>query len=194
MNSIHFLNVEYLFLWIYETAKAFDFIAIINWITENILVPLRPFAAIITLFMIVWFTYAIIRFFQIEEEEKKKFSVQKPKEDEASKEAQSDLAAKWVEVEKNINSANPSDWRVAIVDADIMLGTILTRQGYGGAAIGDQLKAVDKEDMLTLQDAWDAHKTRNDIAHGGTDFQLNERQAKATIALYKKVFQEFYHI
>ena len=75
-----------------------------------------------------------------------------------------------------------------------MLGMILTRQGYEGATIGDQLKAVDPSDMLTLQHAWDAHKVRNNIAHGGTDFQLNEREAKMTIELYKKVFEEFYKI
>jgi hypothetical protein len=191
---VHFLNVEYIFLWIYETAKSFDPAAIINWIVEYILTPLRPFALVITLLMIMWMVYSIIRFHEIEEAEIKKFGFQKPKEDGPSAEAQSDLSQKWTEVEKNINSNNPSDWRVAIVDADIMLGTILTRQGYGGDTIGDQLKAVNKEDMLTLQDAWAAHKVRNDIAHGGTAFQMNEREAKATIAFYRKVFDEFYHI
>ncbi len=194
MDSVHFLNLEYIFLWIYETAKTFDAAAIINWFVANVLTPLRPAAAIITLFMIIWIVYSLIRFHEVEEAEIKRFGFQKPKEEVGSLEAQSDLAEKWGEVEKNINSTNPSDWRVAIVDADIMLGMILTRQGYEGSTIGDQLKAVNKDDMLTLQDAWEAHKVRNDIAHGGTDFQLNDRQAKATVALYKKVFQEFYHI
>ncbi len=201
MDSVNFLNLKYILLWISETAKAFDAAAIINdaaviinWFVANILTPIRPAAAIITLLMIVWLFYSLIRFHQVEEAEIKWFGFQKPKEEIGSLGAQSDLAEKWGEVEKNINSTNPSDWRVAIVDADIMLGTILTRQGYEGATIGDQLKAVDKEDMLTLEDAWDAHKVRNDIAHGGSDFQLNDRQAKAVIALYKKVFSEFYHI
>jgi len=190
---VNFLNLDYIFLWIYDTAKSFNVVAIINWVIAYILDPIRPFAALVTIFMVVWLTYSIIRFHQIEEEEKRKFAIQKKELDVDVKE-QSDLSAKWIDVEKNINSTNPSDWRVAIVDADIMLGTILSRQGYQGATIGDQLKAVDKADMLTLQDAWNAHLVRNNIAHGGTDFQLNEREAKATIALYKKVFQEFYHI
>lgn len=194
MDNVHFLNLEYIFLWIYETAKSFDAAAIINWFVANILTPIRPAAAIITLFMIIWLVYALIRFHEVEEAEIKRFGFQKPKEEIGSLGAQSDLAEKWGEVEKNINSANPSDWRIAIVDADIMLGMILTRQGYEGSTIGDQLKAVNKDDMLTLQDAWDAHKVRNDIAHGGTSFQLNDRQAKATVALYKKVFSEFYHM
>ena len=189
---VNFLNVEYIFLWIYNFLISLDPAALINWLVENILVPIRPFAAVITLIMITWIIYSIIRFNQIEKSEMEKFKVQKEKEPEL--EAQSDLGEKWADVEKNINSANPSDWRVAIVDADIMLGMILTRQGYEGATIGDQLKAVDPSDMLTLQHAWDAHKVRNNIAHGGTDFQLNEREAKMTIELYKKVFEEFYRI
>lgn len=196
MNSVHFLNLEYIFLWIYETAKEFDPAAIINWITIYILMPIRPYAAIITLCMIAWIVYSIIRLNQIAEKERELFGIPKARGDGSAPvlEAHKDLSEKWAQVEKNINSNNPSDWRVAIVDADIMLGTILTRQGYAGDTIGDQLKAVDKSDMLTLQNAWDAHKVRNDIAHGGTDYQLNERDARATIALYKKVFQEFYYI
>ncbi len=189
---VNFLNVEYLFLWIYDVAKSFDPAAIINWITEYVLMPIRPYAAAITVLMIVWIVYSTIRIGQITEEEHELYGV--PKKDTAPSAAQTDLSEKWAEVEKNINSKNPSDWRVAIVDADIMLGTILARHGYPGETIGDQLKAVDKDDMLTLQDAWAAHAVRNNIAHGGTDFQINEREAKATIALYKKVFQEFYHI
>ncbi len=189
---VNSLNVEYLFLWIYDFVKSFDPAAIINWITEYILTPIRPYAVVITVLMIVWIVYSTIRIGQITEEEHQLYGI--PKKDTAPSPEQTDLSEKWVQVQKNINSTNPSDWRVAIVDADIMLGTILNRHGYPGDTIGDQLKAVDKEDMLTLQDAWDAHKVRNDIAHGGTDFQINEREAKATIALYKKVFQEFYHI
>lgn len=192
MDSVHFLNLEYIFLWIYETAKSFDPAAIVNWLVTYILTPIRPYAAIITLLMIVWIVYSSIHLGRIAEQEEELYGV--PKEAVPVLEAHRDLSEKWAEVEKHMSSNNPNDWRVAIVDADIMLGTILTRQGYAGDTIGDQLKAVDKSDMLTLQDAWNAHKVRNDIAHAGTEYQLNERDARATIALYKKVFQEFYYI
>ncbi len=104
-----------------------------------------------------------------------------------------DLHTKWQLVQKSISSNNSADWRVAIMEADIMLGDILSKQGYVGD-IGDQLKSVDPSDMLTLQDAWAAHRVRNRIAHDGSSFQVNEREARATIDLYKKVFEEFYHL
>ena len=75
-----------------------------------------------------------------------------------------------------------------------MLADILEKMGYQGDSIGDKLKSVDKSDFLTLDYAWDAHRIRNQIAHEGSDFQLNEREAKRVIELYKTVFSEFYHI
>ena len=53
------------------------------------------------------------------------------------------------------------------------------------------LKSVDKNNFLTLDDAWEAHKVRNDIAHSGINFQLNERETKRVLALFEKVFKEF---
>jgi hypothetical protein len=75
-----------------------------------------------------------------------------------------------------------------------MLGDILNRMGYQGDSIGEQLKGVEESDFLTLNDAWEAHKVRNQIAHQGSDYPLSERDAKRIIGLYKKVFSEFFYI
>jgi len=42
-----------------------------------------------------------------------------------------------------------------------------------------------------LEDAWDAHKVRNRIAHEGSDFLLTEHLARKTIGQFKNVFTEF---
>lgn len=98
---------------------------------------------------------------------------------------------KWEHVLKLINSDNPSDWRLAIIEADIMLDEALRAQQYHGETVGDMLKAVEPSDMLTLDAAWEAHKIRNRIAHAGTDFDLNAREAKRVITLFESVFKEF---
>jgi hypothetical protein len=99
----------------------------------------------------------------------------------------------WQEIERHINSTNPSDWRLAILEADIMLDEVLDKQGYQGDTIGDKLKGIDKSDMRSLNAAWEAHKVRNQIAHEGVSFQLNDREAKRVIGLFREVFSEFYH-
>lgn len=98
---------------------------------------------------------------------------------------------KWTKVIEHLNSTNASDWRLAIIEADIMLDELLTTLGYHGDSIGDKLKAVEPGDMKTYDAAWEAHKVRNRIAHSGSDFELNEREAKRVVALFEAVFKEY---
>lgn len=104
------------------------------------------------------------------------------------------LNEKWEQVLKLLESDSASDWKLAILEADIMLEEILDKMGYDGDTIGEKLKNVEQSDFETLDYAWEAHKIRNAVAHEGSDFLLNQREAKRTIALYKKVFEEFYYI
>lgn len=96
----------------------------------------------------------------------------------------------WLNVERLISSENESDWKQAVMEADKILEELLINLGYQGVSLGDRLLAVEKGDMLTLDEAWEAHKYRNKIAHE-KDFQVSEREALRIINLYKKVFQEY---
>jgi len=98
---------------------------------------------------------------------------------------------KWEKVLTHLNSTNPTEWRQAIIEADIMLDELLTVSGYHGDSIGEKLKSIEPSDFTTLDSAWNAHKVRNRIAHDGSDFELNEREAKATVTEFEKVFKEF---
>jgi hypothetical protein len=101
---------------------------------------------------------------------------------------------KWRNVVVHINSVNPSDWKLAILECDIMLGDMLEKMGYLQDSIGEKLKAVEPSDFINIESAWEAHKIRNTIAHEGSDFLLNEREAKRVIGLYEVVFREFHLI
>ena len=98
---------------------------------------------------------------------------------------------KWEKIIEYANSTNVSDWRLAIIEADVMLEEVLRAAGYLGESVGEMLKSVDKNEFLTIEDAWEAHKARNAIAHSGGDFQLNEHETKRVLALFEKVFKEF---
>ena len=98
--------------------------------------------------------------------------------------------ARWEEITRLANSVNESDWRRAIMDADIMLGAALEKQGYRGATVGDRLKDANPLQMTTLDIAWQAHKVRNDIAHAGEGHHLSEWDTKATIDFYRRVLEE----
>ncbi len=98
---------------------------------------------------------------------------------------------KWQVVMDNINSEDPSKWRFAILEADIILSELLDALNLPGDNIGDKLKAVEASDFETIEEAWEAHKIRNAIAHEGSEFLLSQREARRVIDLFAKVFEEF---
>ena len=95
---------------------------------------------------------------------------------------------RWAEIQSHVKSGAPNDWKLAIIEADIVLGETLKKAGYVGQSIGEQLKGAN---FKTVQDAWDAHKIRNRIAHEGADFKLTQTTAKEAIIKYERVFTEF---
>lgn len=101
---------------------------------------------------------------------------------------------KWQKVLTHINSANPSDWKLAILECDIMLSDILGKMGYTQESISEKLKSIEPSDFTNIEAAWEAHKIRNQIAHEGSDFMINEREAKRVVGLYEAVFREFEYI
>jgi hypothetical protein len=93
--------------------------------------------------------------------------------------------------QKHMTSDNPAEWRLAIIEADALLEEMVKKMGYEGTTLGEMLKNIELSDFTTLNDAWEAHKIRNQIAHQGSTFLLTKREAKRVMQLYEKVFREF---
>jgi len=98
---------------------------------------------------------------------------------------------RWTHIQTLIGSTSPSEWREAIIEADIMLDDMLTRQGYSGEGVGEKLRQVERSDFATLGDAQEAHGVRNRVAHQGSAYDLSQTLAQRTIARYEAVFREF---
>ncbi len=144
---------------------------------------------------LIMIIYVVERLKQIRNLEKEKFDM--PLEQayvQVDPEGDPALARRWATVQKHIESDNPNDWKQAIMEADIMLDDLLSNMGYRGESIGEKLKRVDAAHFQSLNEAWEAHKVRNQIAHEGSAYPLNQVDARRTVQQYKKVFEEFYFI
>lgn len=147
-------------------------------------------AIILSLLFFIGFIYAKIRLAQLVEIEQQQFR----EAETAWAQAYGGVAKendRWKDVEAHIASENPNDWRLGIIEADIMLEETLEAAGYVGTSIGEKLKTANPESFRTVQDAWDAHKIRNQIAHTGSDFVLTKRIATEALTKYERVFREF---
>ncbi len=97
---------------------------------------------------------------------------------------------KWQNVLNHINSDNPSDWRMAILEADTILDEVVDGRGYTGDTLGERMQNIPSGDIANFQRLWEAHKVRNRIAHEGTDFKLSQNEAMQTIRVYEDAFRE----
>jgi hypothetical protein len=114
--------------------------------------------------------------------------IQVPKKDKAIKNE------RWEKVKSHIESNNPAEWKVAIFEADTILEEMTIKMRLKGDTLGERLKNAEPSDFQTLQNAWAAHKIRNNIAHQGSTFELSHKDAHETIKNFETVFQEFDYI
>ena len=185
------LNLEYLILRIYQLflggsltpsdlpRYAIDLIHRLSWL-----------GVVVSALLLVPLVYLRVRLGSLEDSGWRE-------REEQELEATGRVAAKnprWDGVVALANSSHPSDWRRAILEADIMLNDLLRERGYAGESVGEQLRGASPFHFTSLDLAWQAHKTRNDVAHGGESFPLSERDARATVVLYRRVFEEFDYV
>jgi len=151
----------------------------------------------VSFLLLVGILYSSIRLFQIRREEEERLHGKHHETAEAVHEGDYQTVgekpgkSQWEVVERHAASASESDWRLAILEADILLDDILRARGFVGESLGERLKNADRSDFQTLDKAWDAHKLRNTIAHEGINFPLSERETRRIIALYAEVLREF---
>lgn len=132
--------------------------------------------------------YCALRIIQVRRHEQQKYSA--AAHTVASKDVPK-TQLRWNRVMEQVHSESEQSWRLAILEADIMLNELLDVLGYRGETMADKMKAVNRSRFQTIDLAWEAHAVRNVIAHQGSQRSLDSREARRTISLYEKVFREF---
>lgn len=184
----NFLNLEYVFTKITEFfLKVFPFLK--EFFTDGKLGAFLVFFFSLFLVLVVaWIAYSMVRIAEIERAQAKQMNeilFTKTKTDERRENP------RWVQVQEHINSQNPAEWRLAIIEADSILEEMTEKMRIPGETLGERLKNVEPSDFLTLQRAWAGHKVRNQIAHQGSGYNLTYKEARETIDHFEAVFREF---
>ena len=73
---------------------------------------------------------------------------------------------------------------MAVMEADNILNDALQYAGVHGVNLGDRLKNIKRGEMPNIEDVWEAHKLRNEIAHG-TGFSLKRDTAERALEAYE---------
>ena len=142
----------------------------------------KTVSALVTMGSFAVATYAFIMIHELVAEENKRLKLTLTWESEKTQKNK-----RWQRVEEHMASQNPSDWKVAILEADNILDEVTKRMGYSGDTLGERLRVIPKVEFPLLEEAWQAHKFRNALAHKGTDSPLPRSDAERIINIYYRV-------
>jgi hypothetical protein len=102
---------------------------------------------------------------------------------------QSDISKKqaqesWGRIEGYFYKGGESDLKVAILEADKLLNDALREAGIMGVQLGDRLKKTNAGQIPNINELWQAHKLRNQIAHE-PNFKLKRDLAERALGIYE---------
>ena len=103
------------------------------------------------------------------------------------------MSGPWGEIVQLVQSPNAADWSVAILKADSLVDTILKKMQLKGQTMGERLQWLDTSQLSALDDLWEAHRIRNQIAHS-PEKTVSQHMAKHAIRLYENVLKEWGYI
>lgn len=201
-----FINLEYIFFLVYRAVSRFFNFLFGGNINDpdagsRVFTGLKTFATILVIILITIILYCLVRLYELKQADKPKKenkktdladSVELPGSSNThfidnSTNLQNET---WNGIRAKLLSDGPSDWRLAIIEADIYLDKVLDQKGYYGDTLGDKLKQIDPEKLPSVQIAWEAHKVRNRIAHDGANFVLTMPEARRVLSYYEIVFRD----
>ncbi|HEY4494098.1 MAG TPA: hypothetical protein VJB95_01545 [Candidatus Paceibacterota bacterium] len=165
---------------------------------DGLQVPLT----LLSIFFISIILYCIIRLFEIRKKEHAHLEHEIHEYAESQREKEKLKLEKesvshnehWRQVLTYLFSEDTSSWKLAIMEADVMLDILMGQLGFKGEGLGEKLKMADQDTFRQLSRAWEVHTIRNRIAHEGLAFDLSQHEAKRVIAIYEQIFHEFGYI
>lgn len=182
----NYLNVEYVFNKIVEYAGP-----VYKFITDpHTWSVVGTVSMILSIACIAIIIFSFIRLIEIQLYDKEEIDHEIHQALLRRKEREKNANPRWHYILTLVESSNESDWRVAILEADSMLEEVLKDRGFSGTTASELLEGAKESGYLTIQDAWDAHLVRNQIAHEGSDFALSQVEARRVIRMYQNFFEE----
>lgn len=170
-----------------ETVDGFiSFTAIFDFF-QNLYSFFALFVSFLSALLAYGIIHSVIKIGQVRKEEKEETEAKIKKAQLGETNLSSD---RWTKVLALVESDNPSDWKFAVLEADVLLEEEITQLGFEGDSFAEKLKKIKREDLASVDDIWEAHRVRNLIAHKGSDFVLTKRQARSVVSLFGKALRE----
>lgn len=100
-----------------------------------------------------------------------------------------EVLEQWAAICEKIEQQNISMARLAIIDADKLIDSILKKAQIGGEHMADRLDRISAEDYPSIQAVWRAHRLRNELVHSPA-FEISIADAQRAINNYEAFLKE----
>jgi hypothetical protein len=95
----------------------------------------------------------------------------------------------WDKIFARLESGNPSEYKVAILEADALADTIMASSRWTGSNLGERIAAVHPGQIESIESLREAHAVRNRIVNEA-GFEVNREEAERVLGLYARFLEE----
>lgn len=95
----------------------------------------------------------------------------------------------WENIVKRLDAGDEANYKLAVIEADKLLDTVLKDLTIPGSTMGERLKAIPLSQLPSIDNVWKVHRLRNHLVHT-TEFIISENKAKQSIDIYKQALKE----
>jgi len=95
----------------------------------------------------------------------------------------------WNRVKARMDTGLESEYKLAIIEADNMMDSVLKRMGYGGENLGERLGNLTSATLPNIEEIKEVHQIRNNIVRDPS-YTVTLDDARKIMDAYEKGFQD----
>lgn len=95
---------------------------------------------------------------------------------------------KWESIKNRIEEGSVSSAKMAIIEADKMLGEVLEKVGYKGKDTAEKIAAVKPGQLIGIEEVSASHEVFKNIVQNHA-FEMEHEELHRVLAAYEKVFR-----
>jgi hypothetical protein len=95
----------------------------------------------------------------------------------------------WEELTQLAKQGGAPGRKLAMIEADKLVDTVLRKRGFPGETMAERLKVAEYQHPAIKQ-MWNAHRWRNQLVHEA-HFSLSERQVREALQAFEAVLRSF---
>ena len=95
----------------------------------------------------------------------------------------------WNKIKARLDTGLESEYKLAIIEADNMMDSVLKRMGYGGENLGERLGSLTSATLPNIEEIKEVHQIRNNIVRD-PNYTVTLDDVRKIMDAYEKGFQD----